>query len=58
MQFKRGPFIAEWSSVARHTLKVLGCEQFFFFILEHALKNFGACTEHRLQVVTNKGGPA
>lgn len=28
----------------------------FFFILEHALKNFGACTEHRLQVVSNKGG--
>ena len=25
-------------------------------MLEHALKNFGACTEHRLPVVTNEGG--
>ena len=66
MQFKRGHFIAEGSSVASQyfessgvcaTLKYLKTNyKSFFFILEHALKNFGACTEHRLPVVTNKGG--
>ena len=66
MQFKRGHFIAEWSSVASQYSEIFGVGAalkylkqiitVFFFIFAHALKNFGACTEHRLPVVTNKGG--